>query len=302
MAVLQDSPLRASQLRALERRQESSLSFAVDRLRLSEDTHERNLEPLQSQADSLRRLLEVTAQTHSRDLMQLREQMQARLETESRVQESTVRAGQARLAEVQRQWAAERDRVAQMRQELLELRLRNGSDIGRRQEEDRTLRTQLERLKLNVMGALHSEISAAQDGLVRTREEHTRRLALLQAAQQREINSVQDRAAVADAQMNRSELEGIALRQDLQRETESGERELVTLQGSLRTLRSEAKSQAEELDRLSRARDSALGRARDLSVEASRLKRQRRHFKASSQQLRSSSVKLERLVYGRRPS
>lgn len=302
MAVLQDSPLRASQLRALERRQESSLSYAVDRLRLSEDAHERDLEPLQSQADSLRQLLAVTTQSHSRDLQQLREQLQTRLEAESRARESTVRAAQSRLADLQRQWTAERDRAAQLRQELLELRLRNGSDIGRRQEEDRTLRTQLERLKVNVMGALHSDISAAQDGLVRTREEHTRRLTTLQTAQQREISTLQEHVADSDARINRCEGEGIALRQELQRETETGERELVTMQSALRTVRSEAKSQAEELDRLGRARDSALGRARELSVEASRLKRQKRKFKASSEQLRSSSVKLERLVYGRRPS
>ena len=302
MAVLQDSPLRASQLRALERRHETSLSLAVDRLRESEDTHERNLEPLQTQADSLRQLLEVTAQSHIRDLQQLRTQLQARLETESRAQESSLRAGQSRLTDGQRQWAAERDRAAQLRQELLELRLRNGSDIGRRQEEDRTLRMQLERLKLNVMGGLHSETSAAQSGLVQAREEQARRVSILHMTQQREISALQDRLVATDTLINHCEVEVTALQQELQREIETKEHQLNTLQSSLRTLRSEAKSQEDELSRLSRAKNSALERARELSVEASRLKRQRRKFKASSEQLRSSSVKLERLVYGRRPS
>ena len=300
MALLQDSPLRVSQLRAMERRHESSLGIAVDRLRHSEDLHERELQPLQSQADSLRQLLGVTAQTHSRERHSLREQLQDRLDTETHLQQTAVRTAQARLADMQHLLAVERGKAAQLRKELLELRLHNGTETARRQEEERALRAKLERLKVTVIGGVHSEIAAACSAVERAHEEHAHRLSVLQITQQRELSEMQSRLATADSQISHCEEERIALRQDLQHLIESRERDLSTLHSSVRAVRSEAKSQADELGRLGRARDSALERARELSVEAGRLKRQRRSLKTSSEQLRSSSVKLERLVYGRR--
>lgn len=289
----------SSRLISVEREHEASITQAYDRLHLSDSAHERETQTLKAQLAALRQDLANTLSRNSRDLSDLRNQLQARVEAEYKLREAEVLAGSSQLRESQQIWAKEADRAAELRRELLSLKAKRADETGRLQGAGRQSAQELESLRQHRLARLQHDIDRARAEKTRLLDQHERASALLRQEQQSSLSQLNAELAERESRVRRLETETEALNEELQKTTQRGEQELQSLEASLTKLRHLSELQDRDFADLEQSRRQARKDAREMSAAVRRLEQEMRSMDSENQLLRSSSGKLGKLVYGR---
>jgi len=288
-----------SRLVSVEREHEASITQAYDRLQLSENTHEREVQTLKAHLVVLRQDLATTLSTNVRDLSDLRTQLQARVEAEQKLREAEVLASSSLLRESQHSWAQEADRAAELRRELLSLKAKRADETGRLQGAQRKLAVELESTRQHHLARLQHDVDRARAEKTRLLDQQQRTSALLRQEQQSSLTQLNTQLAERESRVRRLEAETETLRNDLQKSTQRGEDEIEGLQASVGKLRHLAELQDRDFANLEQSRRQARNDAREMSAEVRRLEEEMKYMHSENHLLRSSSGKLGKLVYGR---
>lgn len=295
--ALTDRP--TSRLVSVEREHEASLVQAYDRLQLSENTHEREVQTLKAHLALLRQDLSATLSSNARDLSELRTQLQARVEAEQKLREAEVLGSSSLLRESQHTWANEADRAAELRRELLSLKAKRADETGRLQGAQRKLAQELESVRQQHLARLQHDVDRARAEKTRLLDQQERTSALLRQEQQSSLSQLNTQLAERECLVRRLEAETEALRDDLQKVMRRGEEEMEGLQASVGKLRRLAELQDRDFAELEQSRRQARNDAREMSTEVRKLEQEMKRMHSENQFLRSSSGKLGKLVYGR---
>ena len=288
-----------SRLLSIEREHEAHLTQAYDRLHLSDNAHELEVQTLKAQVAALRQDLAVTQSANARELSQLRSQLQGRVEAEQKLREAEVLSGNSQLREKQQLWAREADLAAELRRELLSLKAKRADETGRILGEQRRGTQELEVMRQQRLARLQHEVDRARAENARAAEQQQRLTALQRQEQQNQLSLLNTELAERESRARRLETDVQRLRLELQDVTEQGEQETQRLRHSLTELRHVAELQDRDLSSLEGSRQQARLDAREMSAEVRRLEQERKRLDSENHLLRSNSGKLGKIVYGR---
>lgn len=273
-----------------------ALSSAHDKLRIEQVNHDKIVEALRNQVNSLRQQLDLSEKVNQAEVAKARDGAEDRLTRLLREKEDKLTFIATKSNDLQRQLDAEIEKNSTLRQEILTMKLRHSEETGKLEGQIRALKQELEFLR-------NSSLAKAEGDLMRLKGDLTHK----EAEMNRVSNKMQEEAEALQRELLgqvRAKDEAI---HELQRELREvkalefnrksyQERDLEVLQNTINSSKKVIGLYEVEIERLKNSRDEAKKDAVKANKEAAVAEMETARLRAKNEQLESQIEKMQRLI------